>query len=422
MTHGPTSTRLRGEQGAVLIQVAVALLAFTMLSAFVVDYGMALASRNQAQNAADAAALASATVLAFEDYANRTETGRAYQTAETVAATNLVSGAAAAVSIDPNWFCKKAPGEDLSVPPAQACVSVTTYRDAAHKNPIDNIFARLIGSNTFNTTATAIARAQAVNATKCLRPLAVPNKWEEKTPPWTPASTFDRWDSMNPGTLLDPSKQDFYYAPQTSEAGTGLQLPLDFGAKVTLTEGVLTSPIATIKPWQYLPIEIPDSKFGSGAAALRNNTNSCARGQVTTGDMIDLVPGAVHDNALAIIDGINDLLVKDPDAVWNPVTNRIENSCADRLVGHCAISPRVIAIALYDPTNFADDSHAGAGTSVWVNNIVGFFIECAGAACPGATSNTDIIGYITTHPGIQNVNAVTLYDDAAFLRAPMLVQ
>src|SRR6187401_214567 len=55
-----------GEQGAVMIQVAVALLALLALSAFVVDYGVMWASRGQAQTAADAGALAGAISLAFD--------------------------------------------------------------------------------------------------------------------------------------------------------------------------------------------------------------------------------------------------------------------------------------------------------------------------------------------------------------------
>ena len=47
----------RNERGAVLIQVAIALLALLALSSFVFDYGVMWVSRGQAQNAADAGAL-----------------------------------------------------------------------------------------------------------------------------------------------------------------------------------------------------------------------------------------------------------------------------------------------------------------------------------------------------------------------------
>ena len=59
--------RLADERGAILIQVAVALLALLALSSFVFDYGVMWASRSQAQNAADAGALSGAISLAFDD-------------------------------------------------------------------------------------------------------------------------------------------------------------------------------------------------------------------------------------------------------------------------------------------------------------------------------------------------------------------
>ena len=55
------------ERGAVLVHVALAMLALIAFSALAIDYGALLVSRRQAQNAADAAALAGALSLAFDD-------------------------------------------------------------------------------------------------------------------------------------------------------------------------------------------------------------------------------------------------------------------------------------------------------------------------------------------------------------------
>ena len=46
------------QRGAMLIQVSIFLLALTAFSAFVFDYGILWVSRRQAQNSADAAAVA----------------------------------------------------------------------------------------------------------------------------------------------------------------------------------------------------------------------------------------------------------------------------------------------------------------------------------------------------------------------------
>ena len=58
-----THSRLRDDRGAIIIHVALALLALIAFSAFVVDMGAMWVSRGQAQNAADAGALAGAVAL-----------------------------------------------------------------------------------------------------------------------------------------------------------------------------------------------------------------------------------------------------------------------------------------------------------------------------------------------------------------------
>ena len=55
----------KNERGAILIQVAVALLALLALSSYVFDYGVMWVSKGQAQTSADAGALSAAISLAF---------------------------------------------------------------------------------------------------------------------------------------------------------------------------------------------------------------------------------------------------------------------------------------------------------------------------------------------------------------------
>src|SRR5215210_5313905 len=55
------------ERGSVIVHVAVALVGLVAFSALSIDYGAMWMSRRQAQNAADAAALAGAISLAFDD-------------------------------------------------------------------------------------------------------------------------------------------------------------------------------------------------------------------------------------------------------------------------------------------------------------------------------------------------------------------
>jgi len=77
------------------------------------------------------------------------------------------------------------------------------------------------------------------------------------------------------------------------------------------------------------------------------------------------------------------------------------------------MSPRIIALAVYDPIALADSSVTGA-TSVVVANLVGFFIE--------SVAGTDITGRIVRHPGLIKSDAPVLTDDSSFLRASLLVK
>ena len=82
------------ERGAVLVHVAIAMLALIAFSAFAIDYGALLVSRRQAQNAADAAALAGALSLAFDD---PDDIPRAQATAAAAGVANQVLGAAPSI-------------------------------------------------------------------------------------------------------------------------------------------------------------------------------------------------------------------------------------------------------------------------------------------------------------------------------------
>jgi hypothetical protein len=136
---------------------------------------------------------------------------------------------------------------------------------------------------------------------------------------------------------------------------------------------------------------------------------------VSIGDRLDLATGGVAANALLIGEGLLDLYSRDPDAHWNAGTKRVEGSCADLLTGRCgSMSPRVIALPVYDPLDLANASHAGGATSVLVTNIAGFFID--------SVAGTHATGYLTKHPGLRHATAITLYDASSFLRASLLVK
>src|SRR4051794_26375248 len=76
-------------KGAVLVHVAIAMIGLLAFCALSIDYGIMWLGRRQAQNAADAAALAGASSLAFD---NGTDFDRARAMAKTVGESNRVLG------------------------------------------------------------------------------------------------------------------------------------------------------------------------------------------------------------------------------------------------------------------------------------------------------------------------------------------
>ena len=79
----PGQINRSSERGAMLVHVALGLLMLTALSAFAVDWGLFWVGRREAQNSADAAALAGAVALAYDDPDDFSETGPAKRAAKT---------------------------------------------------------------------------------------------------------------------------------------------------------------------------------------------------------------------------------------------------------------------------------------------------------------------------------------------------
>jgi Flp pilus assembly protein TadG len=398
----------RSDDGAILIQVASALLVFSLLSAYVIDYGVQLVGRHHIQNAVDSAALAGATALAFDSYTDRGDGGIVKTTVQSVAEANLVWSNPAVVSNANITFpaCPDSFDAGPSATPIFACVRVEATQ------ALPTYVAQMMGMDSMNVAAAATAQARDANATDCLKPLAIPDRWVERYPVnpgmWAPSSTFDKWNPAIPTELLTP-QPDSYTPPTSLSSGSGMKITVEFGASVVLTQGVAESPVTTIQPWRYLSVQIPDSV--QGANNVRANLEGCAASSVAINDRLNLVPAT----AAEIADGLQTLIDRDPGATWNAAGQRIVNSCADTWPRCASMSPRLIALPVYDLHDLADASRGGA-TSIKVRNFVGFFVETVDPSTGSAT------GRIARHPGQINPGAPILIDASTFLRASLLVK
>jgi hypothetical protein len=418
MTVARITDRAESDCGAILVVVAMALLVFTVLSGFVVDYGIQLVGRSQVQNAVDAAALAGATSLAYDNFADRSSTGPAYLAATSVAAENLVWEAPASITGSDVSFpvCASTIEFGESVTDVIGCVQVSGYRNSAHFNPIPALFSSLLGVASVGVSATAIAETKDANTTDCLKPIAIPDRWIELYPtPPVPWTTTSRYDLIDPMTMMSLGTPDRYIRPTQDNVGTGFQTNVEFGAHVTLMPGSIATPISDVKPWLYLPVQIPSSVWGPNN--VLENTRSCAKATVGFGRVLNIATGGIPANAGLVGQGLLELFNSDPTAVWNTATHRVDNSCAES-VGRCAsmrsMSPRVIAVALYDPKVLQTTSRTALPTTVTVRNIVGFFIE--------SVAGNNVTGYITRHPGFRDSTVTRVSDVSSFMRMSALVQ
>ena len=103
--------RLRhDERGMSFVFVGAGFFAFLAATTLAIDVGMFMTARSQAQNAADAGALAGAVALVYNDYDDRSATGPAVQSAINTARTNVVIGVAPSVTPPDVTFPKSPAG------------------------------------------------------------------------------------------------------------------------------------------------------------------------------------------------------------------------------------------------------------------------------------------------------------------------
>jgi Flp pilus assembly protein TadG len=381
----PSYRRLyRDESGMTFAYVAVGLLSFLAASTLAIDVGMFMTARSQAQNAADAGALAGAVALAFDSFENRSASGPAVQSAIVTAKGNGIIGAPASVTSSDVTF-------PIAPDGSANRVRVAVFRTAARSNSIATLVGPVFGVPTVDINAAATAEAAPANAMTCVKPFTIPDKWVENSAgPWTTDSTFDRYD--NKGKLL--AKPDVYIPP--GKPGYAGYDPIkDKGTPLMIRAGTGNN----ISPSMYWSWKMPND---IGGDFYRDNIANCNQSVFTYNDPMNPEPGAM---AGPTADGIDDLIAKDPTAKWDTVNNR--------LMSDKNPSPRVFPIPLYDPDYYQLGKANGRDASLRMANWIGFFVE--------SRSGNNVYGRITPILGVIDPNAGPA-PAGAFPRAIRLVQ
>ena len=168
-----------------LVFVGVGFMAFLAATTLAIDVGMFATARSQAQNSADAGALAGAVALYFDDYDDRSTSGPAKQNAMVAARENQVIGAQVSVTPPDVTF-------PLGPTGLNNRVKVRVFRNDERGNPVGTLMGRFFGVTDVDIQAEATAEASPANAMTCVKPFTIPDKWIEKqTPPWDADDTFE---------------------------------------------------------------------------------------------------------------------------------------------------------------------------------------------------------------------------------------
>ncbi|MEZ5292660.1 MAG: pilus assembly protein TadG-related protein [Vicinamibacterales bacterium] len=411
MPHAPSADRrhvrrvlhLGNARGAVLVMTAVMLVGLTALSAFVIDYGILWISRRQIQNAADAAAMAAAMSLAFNAPG---DFDRARIQAVAVAAQNYVWGKPPTMQSTDVTF----PACPVGSVGRGSCVKVEAFRNQARGPAIPTIFGRLVNVDFQGVAATATAQVLHGDATDCVKPIGIPDKWTELNPTakiWDPFDTFS----------LTPAPGDLYTPPSGPGAnGTGYSRgatalgPGDFGRAMTFSP--VTFPLLPgQKMGNELFMPVRTSLMGGGAGVFQQNFDTCQTMEVHPGDILEIEQAPVRNETTA---AAISLIGQDPGASWDPSLyggrGGVRGGCMAS--GDCVVSPRIIAIPAFNP---ADWDAAPPGRSwVRVTRLVGYFLESAAA---GGYLN----GNLMVYPVIPR-STMTADDKSSFVVSVSLVR
>ncbi len=431
------------ERGAVLIHVTVAMLGLLAFSALVIDYGVFWVARRQAQNSADAGALAGAMGLAYDSPNDFSDTGPAKLAAHAAATANYVFGAQPSVDIT----------TDITFPPCpddgdDTCIKVDVYRTVARNNPLPSFFARLVGITTQDMKATATAKVLSGNATTCMRPFAILDKWDEWNEADIPGeydylknadkvdndwssltSSFDKYDVKGSKNPVEP---DLYVEHVTCDpagggagcvVGTGYRLfatdgvtPVDYGREIKIKTGAQDQ---TSAGW-FMPVQLtPDD---SGAKDYCNNIKGCSGVTNLIGQTLDTENGnMVGPTEQCLWTDKDSLASQDPTARWvpdyfgldkngNPVGAVVSDNYPPNQ------SPRIVPLPVVNPDLFFASDPNGH-TEVQVSNILGFFIDHA----EGKGGQQQTVGYLVSVPGFYAGGNV-VDPSAAFILQIVLIR
>jgi Flp pilus assembly protein TadG len=373
----------RDERGMTLVMVGLGFLAFMSATMLAVDVGMMMVARTQSQKAADAGALAGAVALVFDDWDDRTAAGPAVQSALVAArATNndVINEQASVLPADVTF-------------PAIDRIRVRVQRSTDRGNPVNLFLGPMINLDTADVGAVAMAEVVPADAATCLKPWAIPDKWDERRAPVDEANMFyetgpNKGQPLpNPDIFIDTHDEVNYTGYRPAKQG------LDYGRQIVIKPG---NPNMAINSSQFFPIRLPG---GTGADYYEENIYDCWPGVAEIGHSMTVEPGNMTGPTTH---GVEALIAKDPTATWD--ANKKD------VVSNYRPSPRIVVIPVFDPYLYEKARQTGA-TDIVISNFVGFFIE--------ELNGNTVTGRVVPNTGLVRSNN---NNPGAFLKAIRLIE
>jgi Flp pilus assembly protein TadG len=330
--------------------VGLGFMAFLSASMLAIDVGMLMTARNQAQNAADAGALAGAVALYYDDWDDRSPTGPAVTSAINASTSNQVMSGNVSVTPDDVEFPLDPSGEATRV-------KVTVRRTAARGNPVSTLIAKYFGMTTADIGATATAEVSPANAMTCVKPFTIPDKWDERqTPGWSSEDTYDAFDKKGK-PLANPD----IYIPADQPGYTGYNQESNRGERLEIRAGNDTN--ITVSFYFSLALGKPPI---TGGSEYDWNIANCNTTIYHWGDPLTQEPGAMVGPTIS---GAELLIAKDPNTRWDAATKKVVGSAFGNK------SPRVFPIPLYDPIVYDSGKRNGRDADLVTANWIGFYLE-----------------------------------------------
>jgi Flp pilus assembly protein TadG len=338
------------QSGFSYVFIGLGFMGFLSASMLAIDVGMLMTARGQAQNSADAAALAGATALLYDNYVDRSAGGPAVTSAIAAATSNQVMAGIVSVNPADVEFPLDAAGQPTRV-------RVTVRRTAARGNPVSTQIARYFGIKTSDIAAKATAEVSQANAMTCVKPFTIPDRWIEKqTPPWDGNDTYDAFDNKgqpiaNPDIYIPANKTGYTGYNQESMRGQILTIRAATGSNINVSfyfSLALGKPVVT------------------GGSEYDWNIANCNTTHYFWGDPLTQEPGAMSGPTIS---GSQLLIDRDPGAYWDTATNKVKNSAFG------GKSPRVFPIPLFDPVVYDSGKRNGRTADLVTANWIGFFLD-----------------------------------------------